>query len=233
MLIQQALAHLLVRSKPGSFRINASVLLNNTVCRHFSRPAGQSGPLIRKNDQIKAKNVIYIDPTGKRFEAQNVHHLLKTIDLKQWDLVEVNSSHVPPICKLVSKSESFKRQKSIEEAATKQRLKNREKEIRFGTSMAQHDYDIKLNRVKEILEKAFRVKVVVEPKGAINRSPLAKEQLWRRIIDYLAGQYGKNLVIISAPALELRSLVAIVALSNATPPSIEKNAAREGTEETD
>lgn len=174
--------------------------------------------MIRKNDQIKAKSVIYIDPTGKRFDAQSVHHLLKTIDLKQWDLVEVNSSHVPPICKLVSKSESFKRQKAAEEAATRQRLKNREKEIRFGTSMAQHDFNIKLTRVKEILEKAFRVKVVVEPKGAINRSPIAKEQLWRRVLDDLAGQYGKNLVIISAPALELRSLVAVVALANAKPP---------------
>lgn len=220
------LTHLLARARLNSLvtlKVNASKILNSTSCRHFSRPASQSGPSIRKNDQIKAKTVIYIDPTGKRFDAQNVHHLLKTIDLTKWDMVEVNSSHVPPICKLVSKSESFKRQKSIEEAATKQRLKNREKEIRFGTSMAQHDYDIKLNRVKEILEKAFRVKVVVEPKGAINRSPLAKEQLWRRVIDDLAGQYGKNLVIISAPALELRSLVAIVALSNAIPPSIDNS----------
>jgi translation initiation factor IF-3 len=175
----------------------------------------QIEPVIRKNDQIRAKTVIYIDPTGKRFDSQNVQYLLKTIDLKHWDLVEVNSSHTPPICKLVSKSESFKKQKAMEEAATRQRLKNREKEIRFGTSMAQHDYDIKLARIKEALEKSFRVKLVIEPKGAINRSPMAKEQLWRKIMDSLAGQYGKDLAIISAPALELRNLVAVVVLSNA------------------
>jgi hypothetical protein len=34
-------------------------------------------------------------------------------------------------------------------------------------------------------------------------------------MDSLAGQYGKDLAIISAPALELRNLVAVVVLSNA------------------
>lgn len=172
------------------------------------------------NETIKASKIVLIDETGKRLNDQLVPVVLRRIDRKLFDLVEVNSSHDPPICKLVAKSEAFRKQQAVEEAATKQRLKNREKEFRLGTSITEHDYQIRLHRIQETLEKAFRVRVVIEPKGVVNKSPMAREQLWKRVLDELVTIYGKSLTIICPPQLEMRSLAATVSLVNwQKPPS--------------
>ena len=170
-----------------------------------------------KNEMITSREITLIDDAGVR-QVLPLCDVLPKVDRKLFDLVQVNAAHTPPICRLVSRSNVFKRQLASEEAVAKQRLKNREKEIRFGTSMAEHDFVIKLNRVKEMLEKAFRVRVVVEPKGAANSGALAKEALWRKVLTCLSEQYSSDLTIISAPAVEFRNLIATVALLSAKPP---------------
>lgn len=171
----------------------------------------------RINEAIKSSRIIFIDENGTRHVDQVVPTVLRRIDRKLYDLVEVNSSHSPPICKLVSKTEAFRKQRAIDEAATKQRLKNREKEFRLGTSITEHDYQIRMHRIQETLEKSFRVRVVVEPKGVVNKSPIAREQLWKRVLDELVSKYGKTLNIICPPQIEMRSLAATVALTNWKP----------------
>ncbi len=173
---------------------------------------------LRKNELINASKILFIDQKGQKLEA-SVKSILNQFDRKRFDLVEVNPTHSPPICRLISKSEEFKRQLAIEDANVKQRLRNREKEIKFGTSMAEHDYGIKLRRTRELLEKAFRVKVTVEPKGVVNRDPLAKEKLWRQIFADLGAGYGKNLIVICPPQVEFRNLTALIALANVKPRS--------------
>jgi len=85
--------------------------------------------------------------------------------------------------------------------------------------MAEHDYKIRIGRVKELLEKAYRVRLVIAPKGVINNSPIAKEQMWKRILDDLTAQYGKPFSIMSPPQVQFRNLTATVVLINAKPPS--------------
>jgi len=176
-----------------------------------------------RNEQIMAKRITFIDKEGVKHVDQPLSSILNIVDRKLYDLVQVDSSQGLPICKLMSKNALFKKNLAAEEALVKQRLKNREKEIRFGTSMANHDYGIRLDQVKEKLEKAYRVRVVVEPKGVVNRTPIAKEQLWKKILNDLSAEYGKNLTIVSSPQLEFHVLSATVSLANAQPTLVKAN----------
>lgn len=187
-----------------------------------------SGP--RKNELINQREILYIDEAGVKHGVQSLRDVLSRIDRKAFDLVEVNSEHSPPICKLISKVQTFKRLQSMEEAAVRERYKLREKELRFGTSMAEHDYAIRMRRASEALERAFRVKVVVEPKGVLGREALSKERLWKKIFDEMVGRYGKELSLVSAPQVEFRNLTATLALLGAKPPSF---AAKKGEDEVD
>lgn len=195
-------------------------LLRDLLVRRFAwaakKPTITAGSQL-KNEMITSREITLIDETGAR-QVLPLRDVLPKVDRKLFDLVQVNAAHTPPICRLVSRSNVFKRQLASEEAVAKQRLKNREKEIRFGTSMAEHDFEIKLNRVKEMLEKAFRVRVVVEPKGAASSGAPAKEALWRKVLACLSEQYSSDLTIVSPPAMEFRNLIATVALLSAKPP---------------
>lgn len=196
------------------------ISFRQSICpltRWFSKAAAGL-PKIRKNEAIRANEVMLLDQDGTKQGIDTVRNILSRIDRKVFDLVEVNSSHSPPICRLVSRTEAFKRALSMEEAASRQRLRLREKEIRFGTSMADRDFEIRMGRVREVLEKAWRVKVVVEPKGILGRTSLSKEKQWSRIVDELSRKYGRDLTIISRPQIEFRNLSAIVALNSAKPP---------------
>lgn len=174
-----------------------------------------SGP--KKNEMITSKEIFYIDEEGTKQGIKPLKDVLGQLDRKRYDLIEVNSEHSPPICKLVSREQAYKRLQSMEDAAVRERYKLREKELRFGTSMADHDYAIRIKRASEILEKAFRVKVVVEPKGVLGREALSKERLWKKIFDDLLLKYGKDLSLVSAPQVEFRNLTATLALLGAKP----------------
>lgn len=200
---------------PNLLSMNRSIFYGK---EYSTSKNASSGP--KKNEFITAKDIFYIDENGIKQGIKPLKEVLGQLDKKSYDLIEVNSEHSPPICKLVSREHTYKRLQSLEEAAMRERYKLREKEIRFGTSMADHDYAIRLRRTSEALEKAFRVKVVVEPKGVLGREALSKEKFWKKIFDDLLLKYGKDLSLVSAPQVEFKNLTATLALLGAKPSAL-------------
>jgi translation initiation factor IF-3 len=177
---------------------------------------------IVKNEGIRAAQVLLIDENGKRHENSTLREVLSRIDRKRFDLVLVNPSHDPPIAKLVPRASAFQKNRTLEHATTQQRLRCREKEVRFGTGMGTHDLQLRTAKVRELLERAYRVRVVV---GVGSKAtPQVKEAVQRMILERLRDEMGKDLIFVSAPEMQLGRLSVTLASATAKPPSTKNKA---------
>jgi len=89
------------------------------------------------------------------------------------DLVEISSSAVPPVCKVIDYKKFLydqkKKQKEIKAKAQKIILK----EIRFGPNTDEHDFEFKTKHARKFIEEGAKVKAFVFFKG---RAIIYKDQ---------------------------------------------------------
>lgn len=181
---------------------------------------GLMGPLT--NEAIKVPRILLIDDKGEREGPMSPAAALSRLDRRHFDLVLVNSTHEPPIAKAVSRSRDYQRLRNQAEGQLLERMKRREKEVRFGTAMAEHDIGIRMRKVEQLLEDAYRVKLVVE--GGHRRAGMGgptegKERMHRGLMDALRERYGKNLVVMAPPESLFGNLVTVLHHATAQPPS--------------
>jgi translation initiation factor IF-3 len=75
------------------------------------------------------------------------------------DLVEINSSQSPPVCKVMDyreylaqqKQKAMQAQRALEEKEL-QELRTPQKEMRFSVQIADHDLEVKLRKVVSFVE---------------------------------------------------------------------------------
>lgn len=119
----------------------------------------------RINFQIRVPNVRLIDETGKMLgviynkDAQNI-----AIE-KGLDLVEINPSQNPPICKLMNygkfKYETEKKEKEIKKASKVLPVK----EVQFSPNVEQNDVLIKTRKIREFIGDGHKVRITMRFKG--------------------------------------------------------------------
>jgi translation initiation factor IF-3 len=126
-----------------------------------------------------------------------------------YDLVEISSNTVPPVCKIIDYQKFLYQQKKRQKEQKAKTVKVVVKEIRFGPQTDDHDYNFKLRHAKDFLEEGAKVKAYVFFKG---RSILFKEQgevLLLRFANDLE-EYGK---VEQMPVLEGKRMIIMLAPS--------------------
>ncbi|PIT97201.1 translation initiation factor IF-3 [Candidatus Berkelbacteria bacterium CG10_big_fil_rev_8_21_14_0_10_41_12] len=117
----------------------------------------------RVNEYVRAPKVLLIDEEGKSVGEISRDEALKTADERGYDLVEINPNSNPPICKLLDygkfRYELKKAQKNQKSQAGKV------KEIRLSGNIEDHDFQTKVERAKEFLEKGNKVRISVKLLG--------------------------------------------------------------------
>lgn len=174
------------------------------------------------NESIKLPQILLINEKGEREGPMSPTMALSRLDRRQFDLVLVNSTHEPPIAKAVSRSRDYQRLRNQAEGQLLERMKRREKEVRFGTAMAEHDIGIRMRKVEQLLEDAYRVKLVVEGghrKAGMGGPMEGKERMHKDLMDTLRERYGKNLVVMAPPESLFGNLVTVLHHATAQPPS--------------
>lgn len=133
-----------------------------------------------KNKQEKHRINMKISQWGKVDEVRivgdidevekDVYTLDEAIDLSRKydvDLVEISPNAKPPVCKLVDYNkflyEIKKKQKDQEQK--QKETQTGLKEVRFGPNTDDHDFNFKLNHIKNFLNKNNKVKAFVFFKG--------------------------------------------------------------------
>jgi len=119
------------------------------------------------------------------------------------DLVEVSPAAKPPVCKIMDFGK-FKFQQSKKVAAAKKNQKQVHlKEIKFRPVTEEGDYQVKLRKIIEFLEKGDKVKVTIRFRGR----ELAHQELGEAFMARLQKDVIEYAAVEQAPKFEGKQIV--------------------------
>ncbi|MBV9120660.1 MAG: translation initiation factor IF-3 [Chloroflexi bacterium] len=162
------------------------------------------------NDKIRAPRVAVIDNTGIRLGAMPIREAMDLSISRGFDLVEVDPTTDPPLCKLLDFGR-FQFEHSKKARDSKKPAKAVMKEIRFRPSVGEHDLDTKLKHILGFLEEGDKVKVVVRLRGR----EMAHPERARMLLDSLAERLKPHAIERTAQG-DLRSSAMIVTPAKTT-----------------
>jgi translation initiation factor IF-3 len=139
----------------------------------------ERGP--RRNDEIRASEVLLIDENGKKVGVMPTLEAIRMAHERDLDLVEVAAHLVPPLAKIVDFGK-FKYDQKKHAKNKKQKILEI-KEIRFSVGIDEHDLQTKLKHAIEFLAKGHKVKLNVFFRG---RQMAHKELGYKLLKDFVA-----------------------------------------------
>lgn len=119
----------------------------------------------RVNEKIRAPKVRVIGPDGKQLGIMSPAEALEKAYEFRLDLVEIAPNENPPVCKITDYGKYLYELKKRDKETRKKQRSMQLKEIRLTARTSEHDYQIKLKKVRELLDEGYRVKVNVFFKG--------------------------------------------------------------------
>ncbi len=117
------------------------------------------------NEDITSAEVRLIGLDGEQLGVLPIQKALEQADEAGVDLVEVSPNAKPPVCKIIDYGKYlYQKEKKKKEDKKKQKIVE-VKEIKFSPKIGQHDFDYRMKRIIEFLEKGDKVKVTVRFRG--------------------------------------------------------------------
>ena len=132
------------------------------------------------NEQIRCKEMMVIGPNGEQLGLKSKKDALTLANYAGFDLVLMNESSNPPVCKIMDYNRfKYEKKKKAKEAQKKQREAIVDiKEFRLSVTIDKHDFDTRVNNAKKALLRGDKVKATIRFKGRqIAHPELAKDVL--------------------------------------------------------
>jgi len=120
---------------------------------------------LRKNHEIKAKEVRVVTEDGKQLGIMPLKKALQIAFDEGLDLVEVAPKANPPVCKIMDYGKFVYKQKKKLQEAKKKQTSFQVKEIKIRPKIDEHDLNTKLNNMKKFLSKGEKCKVIIVFRG--------------------------------------------------------------------
>lgn len=119
------------------------------------------------NGQIRANQMLVIGPNGEQLGTKSKNDALTLAEYSGFDLVLLNDTANPPVCKLMDyKKFKYEKKKKMKESQKKQRDVSTEiKEFRLSAGIDVHDFETKANNVSKYLGKGHKIKLSMRFKG--------------------------------------------------------------------
>ncbi len=120
------------------------------------------------------------------------------------DLVEVSPHAKPPVCKILDWGK-YSYQKTKQQQSKKKQKSVSIKQIRFGLKIGEHDFNIKLKKIKDFLEDGHTVRVSAFFRGREMAHKDLGHDLLKKVVDSVgdlstvdqpATMSGKQLTIV-------------------------------------
>ncbi len=162
----------------------------------------------RMNNRIFAKAVQVISSTGQNLGTMPTPQALAMAADEGMDLVEINASSVPPICKIMDYGKFKYDQKKRANEARKNQKTVELKEVWVKPFIEENDLNIKMKKVFEFLDGGNKVKIAVMTRGSkkvLARGKDAVPELFARILEMI-GERG-NLESKSKPDERTKSII--------------------------
>ncbi len=121
--------------------------------------------LPKVNREIRAQMVKIVDEDGTMLGEFNIKEAMRMARTKELDLVEVAPNAKPPVCRLMDFGRYVYEKKRQEREARKHQHRTTARGMRFSLKISEHDYQVKLAKVKEFLMDGDRVKISLRLRG--------------------------------------------------------------------
>lgn len=161
---------------------------------------------IKINERIRAPHVRLIGPEGEQLGIVPLQKALETADQYEFDLVEVASNIVPPVCRVMDFAKYKYEEEKKERLAKKRQHQVHIKEIRLKPNIEEHDYQVKLRQLITFLSKKDKVKISLFFRGR----EMAHQELGRHILDRFVVESAQHGNLEKSPALEGRALNMVI-----------------------
>ena len=153
-------------------------------------------PLVNDFIPYRFRNLIVIRPDGTS-ATMSRDNALREAEALGLDLLCVNPSNIPPVCKILNYGKYQFEQKKKKKEIEKNSKVNELKEIRFTPQTDTHDLETKAKQASKFLEKGNKLKVSLFVRGRmVTRMELAEKTL-KEFIDMIGevGQLEKQPVL--------------------------------------
>ena len=138
---------------------------------------------IRANEKIRISPVLLIDDEGKNLGSTPTFLAQKMADEKNLDLVEINPSSRPPVCKIMDfgkyKYELAKKEKERKSKQHEIELK----EIRLTAKISDYDLSYKAKQANEFFKRGDRIKISLRLRGRENAFSNQAFEVFKRFSD--------------------------------------------------
>jgi translation initiation factor IF-3 len=136
------------------------------LSRPFSpRNSSSSGPFVRVNGKIRAREVRVIGPDGKQLGILSLGDALTQARAQGVDLVEIAPNATPPVCRMVDFGKFRYEQAKREKESRKHQHATKVKEVQLSPKIDPHDLSVKLQHAIGFLCEDMKVKVTLKFRG--------------------------------------------------------------------
>lgn len=150
-----------------------------------------------------------IGPNGEQLGTKAIKDALTLASYAGFDLVLINSTSNPPVCKIMDYNRfKYENKKKNKENLKRQRETNLEmKEYRLSVTIDIHDFNTRVKNSAKYLEKGHKVKATVRFKGR----EMAHTELGRNVLERFASAQDNVAIIEQYPKLDGRIMTMILA----------------------
>ncbi len=148
-----------------------------------------------------------VGPGGEQVGLVAIENALRLAQESNLDLVEVAPGAKPPVAKLMDYGKFKYEATQKARDARRNQVSTQLKEIRISLKIDKHDYETKLKKVYKFLDAGDKVKIQLRFRGREQSRP----ELGMRLMERIAQDAAENGVVESAPRLDGRAMVMVLA----------------------
>ena len=135
------------------------------MSRPFPSRNSSSGPFVRVNGKIRAREVRVIGGDGKQLGILSLGEALTLARANSVDLVEIAPNATPPVCRLVDYGKFRYEQAKRDKESKKHQHATKVKEVQLSPKIDPHDLSVKLQHAIGFLSEDMKVKVTLKFRG--------------------------------------------------------------------
>lgn len=167
----------------------------------------------RVNRRIRVREVRVIGADGSQLGILPTEEALRLAEADDLDLVEVQPTARPPVCKIMDYGKFKYQQKRKANEARKNQKQFEVKEVKFRPKTDKHDFDVKVNRLRRFLDEGDKAKVTIMFRGREIVHPEIGQDILRRvaeavsdiaIVESHARMEGRQMFMVVAPGKSKR-----------------------------
>ncbi len=148
-----------------------------------------------------------ISPTGEQLGVVSIQEAIKLAAENDVDLVEINPTAKPPVCKIMDFGKYKYEQSKKRDEARKKQKQVQIKEIKFRPGTDDGDYNIKMRNITRFLEDGDKVKVTLRFRGR----EMAHQELGAVLLKRVETDLAEIGSVEQFPKMEGRQMVMMIA----------------------